>query len=114
MNSPEARPESGLQRQQRVALDIQRCLVEHVRTGGTDLMAAYRSGEVPDAVDLQPWRDFHAFIMNVVASEDYSISAGGQRNLRYAPRGFQLTYGANEGVLQHFHRNLARQLERGD
>ena len=86
--------------------------------GGPDnafsLMAAYRSGEVPDDVDMQPWKDFHAFIMNVVETEDYSISASGQRNLRYAPPGFRVTYGANEGVLQHFHRNLAKQLERSD
>lgn len=74
------------------------------------LMAAYRSGEVPDDVDMKPWEDFHDFIMNVVATEDYSISASGQRNLRYAPPGFKVTYGANEGVLQHFHRNLAEHL----
>jgi phenylpropionate dioxygenase-like ring-hydroxylating dioxygenase large terminal subunit len=84
--------------------------------GGPDrafsLMAAYRSGEVPDDVDMKPWENFHDFIMGVVANEDYSISAAGQRNLRYAPPDFEVTYGANEGVLQHFHRNLAALLGR--
>ncbi len=79
--------------------------------GGPDkafsLMAAYRSGEVADDVDMKPWEEFHDFIMNVVSTEDYSISASGHRNLRFAPAGFKVTYGANEGVLQDFHRNLA-------
>ncbi len=77
------------------------------------LMAAYRSGEVADDVDIKPWEEFHDFIMNVVATEDYSVSASGQRNLRYAPEGFLLTYGANEGVLQDFHRHLAEIIGQG-
>jgi len=75
------------------------------------LMAAYRSGEVPADTDMQPWNDFHDFIMRVVETEDYSISATGQRNLQYAPPGFKMTYGSNEGVLQHFHKNLRDVIE---
>lgn len=86
--------------------------------GGPDkafsLMAAYRSGEVPPETDMKPWEDFHDFIMNVISTEDYSISESGQRNLRYAPADFRVTYGANEGVLHDFHRNLANMIGRND
>ena len=76
------------------------------------LIAAYRSGEVPGDVHMQSWQEFHNFTMSAAATEDYSISASGQCNLRYAPSSFRLAYGANEGLLQHFHRSLARQLGR--
>lgn len=79
--------------------------------GGPDkafsLMAAYRSGNVPPETDMKPWEEFHDFITRVVETEDYSISATGQRNLRYAPSHFRLTFGRNEGVLHRFHRQIA-------
>jgi phenylpropionate dioxygenase-like ring-hydroxylating dioxygenase large terminal subunit len=86
--------------------------------GGPDraytLMATYRSGTVASDVDRQPWINFHDFIENVVRTEDYSVSATGQANLRYAPADFKVTYGSNEGTLQHFHRHIADLIGRND
>lgn len=78
------------------------------------LMATYRSGTVAADVDPQPWVDFHDFIETVVRTEDYSISASGQANLRYAPDDFKVTYGSNEGTLQRFHRHIAELIGRED
>lgn len=86
--------------------------------GGPDraftLMATYRSGTVPAETDRQPWIDFHDFIETVVRTEDYSISASGQANLKHAPAGFNVTYGSNEGTLQRFHRHIAELIGRND
>lgn len=75
---------------------------------GFSLHDCYRSGSVPADTDMQPWAEFHDFIMNVIQNEDYSVSADGQRNLKYAPESFKVTYGSNEGVLHRFHNNLTR------
>ena len=54
----------------------------------------------------------HRFIDHVVTTEDYSVSATGQRNLQYAPPSFKPVLGANEIALQHWHRN-AQSIMRG-
>lgn len=71
------------------------------------LMSNYRPGEVPAAESMEPWVSVYELVMEVVSTEDYSVSAGGQRNLEYAPPGFKVLYGANEISLQRFHRRVA-------
>lgn len=78
------------------------------------LMATYRSGAVPADVDIKPWEEFHDFIENVVRTEDYSVSANGQANLRHAPSGFKVTFGSNEKALQRFHRHVAEIIGKND
>jgi phenylpropionate dioxygenase-like ring-hydroxylating dioxygenase large terminal subunit len=57
------------------------------------------------------WKEIHDFVEHVVSTEDYSVSADGQENLKWAPEGFRTTFGRNEIALQHFHRRLARIVE---
>ena len=71
------------------------------------LMSNYRPGEVPPEEDMGPWIEVHELVKKVVSTEDYSVSAGGQHNLQYAPPGFKVLYGANEISLQRFHRRVA-------
>lgn len=76
----------------------------HSRT----LMRTYQPSHSGTEVDRQKWAEMHAFIDRVVTTEDYSVSATGQRNLVWAPPSFRPTLGANEIALQHWHRNAAR------
>ena len=71
------------------------------------LTATYRPTWADPATGMQPWIDLHDFIENVVTTEDYIVSKGGQDNLRFAPEGFKLLYGSNEIALQNFHKQIA-------
>lgn len=71
------------------------------------LMSNYRPGDIPDEEPMTMWEEVHELVKTVVSTEDYSVSAGGQHNLKYAPPGFKLVYGANEISLQRFHRRIA-------
>ncbi|MFT4054335.1 MAG: aromatic ring-hydroxylating dioxygenase subunit alpha [Novosphingobium sp.] len=72
------------------------------------LMRTYQPAHAGEDVDRQKWAEMHAFIDKVVSTEDYSVSATGQRNLEWAPSSFRTVLGANEIALQHWHRNAAR------
>lgn len=82
--------------------------VAHSRT----LMTTYQPAHGGADVDRAKWEEMHRFIDHVVTSEDYSVSATGQRNLQYAPASFRPVLGANEIALQHWHRN-AQSIMRG-
>ena len=71
------------------------------------VMSTYRAADAPAETPDQAFIDNHDFIQQVVTTEDYSVSKEGQRNLEYAPEGFQLVYGRNEIALQNTHRTLA-------
>ncbi len=75
------------------------------------LMTTYRPGHAAVDFPEEKWRDMHGFIEQVVRTEDYSVSADGQRNLKWAPEGFRMVFGANEGVLQHNHAQIDEILE---
>ncbi|MCW1384861.1 aromatic ring-hydroxylating dioxygenase subunit alpha [Novosphingobium sp. KCTC 2891] len=71
------------------------------------LMSNYRPVEAKGDPDMQQWIDVHELVKQVVSTEDYSVSEGGQKNLTYAPDGFRIVYGSNEIALQRFHRKVA-------
>ncbi|MDE2620785.1 MAG: aromatic ring-hydroxylating dioxygenase subunit alpha [Sphingomonadales bacterium] len=74
------------------------------------LMTTYRPGHELDERPDEPWVTMHDFIHKVVSTEDYSVSAEGQRNLAFAPEGFRMVFGANEAVLQKNHAEIDRLL----
>lgn len=78
------------------------------------LMTTYRPGHELDERPDDAWVAMHDFIENVVRTEDYSVSAEGQRNLAYAPEGFRMIFGANEAVLQKQHAEIERILAQGN
>jgi hypothetical protein len=45
--------------------------------------------------------------MHVVSSEDFAIAADSWRRLAHAPADLRLTFGRNEMLLQHNHRQIA-------
>lgn len=75
--------------------------VNHSRT----LMTTYQPAHAGQDIHREKWEEMHRFIDRVVTTEDYSVSASGQRNLQYAPASFRPVLGANEIALQHWHRN---------
>lgn len=79
----------------------------------TTLITTYKPGHMPDDADPELWRAMHDFIHTVVSTEDYSVSADGQRNMEYAPPGFQSILGANELALQHMHREFSKIVDAG-
>lgn len=74
----------------------------------TTSLATYIPAHAGETSDTSRWSEMHDFIEKVISTEDYSVSATGQENLRFAPEGFQTVLGRNEIALQHFHRNLNR------
>jgi nitrite reductase/ring-hydroxylating ferredoxin subunit len=72
------------------------------------VMTTYRPAHAEDGRPDDAWIDMHDFIQKVVSTEDYSVSAEGQRNLAYAPEGFRMVFGANEAVLQKQHAEIER------
>jgi phenylpropionate dioxygenase-like ring-hydroxylating dioxygenase large terminal subunit len=68
--------------------------------------STYRIGN--SNVDDAEYLAIHDTTVKVVTTEDYSVSEGGQRNLRQSPAKFQMVLGRNEVALQQFHRNVAR------
>ncbi len=71
------------------------------------VMSTYRAADAPADMPDAAFAETHDFIQQVVTSEDYSVSKEGQRNLSYAPDGFQVVYGSNEIAIQNVHRSLA-------
>lgn len=74
------------------------------------LMSTYRGGDAPAATTDADIRAVHDFIEEVVRTEDYSISAEGQRNLASAPVGHRVVLGRNEIALQNVHRVIAEHI----
>lgn len=72
------------------------------------VMTMYRPGHENTDEGDDRWIAMHDFIQKVVSTEDYSVSAEGQRNLEYAPEGFRMVFGANEAVLQKHHAEIDR------
>jgi phenylpropionate dioxygenase-like ring-hydroxylating dioxygenase large terminal subunit len=72
------------------------------------LLSVHRASNAPEATPDEAFTGAHDYIVQVVSSEDYSVSAEGQRNLENAPEGFRLVFGRNEAALQDTHRNIAR------
>lgn len=72
------------------------------------ILATYQPGHSSEDINLDAWRDMHAFIAKVVTEEDYAMAETGQASLERAPPGFKLTFGRNEIALQHWHRHYAR------
>lgn len=72
------------------------------------LLSVHRGANAPEATPDQAFTDAHDYIVHVVSTEDYSVSAQGQRNLENAPKNFRLVFGRNEAALQDTHRNMAR------
>jgi len=71
------------------------------------LLSVHRASDAPEATPDADFAAAHDYIVQVVSTEDYSVSKQGQRNLENAPRGFQVVFGRNEAALQDVHRNIA-------
>eukprot|EP01030_Chromulinospumella_sphaerica_P018588 gene18588-18457_t len=71
------------------------------------IMSTYRGGDLPAETPDAVLEGAHDFIQHVVTTEDYSVSKEGQRNMEYAPAGFQVVFGRNEKALQNTHRHIA-------
>lgn len=72
------------------------------------LMTTYRPAHELDERSDDAWIAMHDFIEKVVSTEDYSVSAEGQRNLAFAPDDFRMVFGRNEEVLQKQHAEIER------
>jgi len=72
------------------------------------LLSVHRGADAPDATADADFAAAHDYIVQVVSTEDYSVSKEGQRNLENAPPGFEMVFGRNEAALQDVHRNIAR------
>ena len=75
------------------------------------LLSVHRASDAPESTPDEAFAAAHDYIVQVVGSEDYSVSKEGQRNLSYAPPGFEIVFGRNEAALQDTHRNIARVLD---
>ena len=71
------------------------------------LLSVHRAADAPEATPDADFAAAHDYIVQVVSTEDYSVSKEGQRNLENAPPGFQMVFGRNEAALQDVHRNIA-------
>jgi hypothetical protein len=72
------------------------------------LLSVHRGSDVPDATPDEAFTAAHDYIVQVVTTEDYSVSREGQRNLANAPANYRVVFGRNEAALQDVHRNIAR------
>jgi hypothetical protein len=73
-------------------------------------MATYRPAHAAGPEPDEDWRRLHDFIENVVVTEDYRVAAEGQRNLQYMPSSMRTIIGANEILVQKWHRDWAQTL----
>lgn len=73
-------------------------------------MATYRPGHADGPQPDTDWEKLHDFIEEVVRTEDYSVSEEGYRNLLSAPATFTSILGANEILVQKWHRDWSEQL----
>jgi hypothetical protein len=71
------------------------------------ILSVHRASDAPAETPDQAFVEAHDFIVQVVRTEDYSVSKDGQRNMEHAPPGFQLVYGRNEPALHGVHRHVA-------
>lgn len=71
------------------------------------LLSMHRGADAPTTTPDQVFVDAHAYIVQVVSTEDYSVSKEGQRNLAHAPPDFEIVLGRNEAALQSTHRHIA-------
>jgi phenylpropionate dioxygenase-like ring-hydroxylating dioxygenase large terminal subunit len=71
------------------------------------LLSVHRGANAPDTTPDEAFQAAHDYIVEVVSTEDYSVSREGQRNLANAPRGHRVVFGRNEAALQDVHRNIA-------
>ncbi|MFL5295757.1 MAG: aromatic ring-hydroxylating oxygenase subunit alpha [Phenylobacterium sp.] len=71
------------------------------------LLSVHRGADVPAAIPDETFLGAHDYIVQVVSTEDYSVSRQGQHNLENAPPGFQIVFGRNELALQNTHRHIA-------
>jgi len=72
------------------------------------LLSVHRGSDVPEATPDEAFTASHDYIVQVVTTEDYSVSREGQRNLANAPANYRVVFGRNEAALQDVHRNIAR------
>jgi len=68
-------------------------------------MMTYRPGHTDPKFPDSDWTQLHDFIETVVRTEDYAVAEEGQRNLAQLPPGHRMLFGANEGLLQQWHRD---------
>jgi len=73
-------------------------------------MATYRPAHADGPNPDSDWSTLHDFIERVVREEDYSVSEEGYRNLVSAPASFRSVLGANEILVQKWHRDWDDQL----
>lgn len=74
-------------------------------------MMTYRPGHADGPQPDSDWEQLHDFIEDVVRNEDYSVSEDGYRTLLYAPDDFKSVLGANEILVQKWHRDWQAQLD---
>lgn len=72
------------------------------------IFSVHRASDAPTETPDSAFAEAHDFIVQVVTTEDYSVSKEGQRNLSFAPPGFHMMFGKNEAALQDVHRNINR------
>lgn len=77
------------------------------------LTATYRPGSSSPEASDQPWIDLHDCIEAVVTTEDYSVSADGQRNLAHTPKDFRVLCASNAIAIQNYHERLAALIKAG-
>jgi nitrite reductase/ring-hydroxylating ferredoxin subunit len=75
------------------------------------MMATYRPSEHDAPETLKEYEETTDFIIKVVETEDYSMCADGQKNLKSMLPGQKLWFGRNEPALQSIHRNIEAHLE---
>ena len=69
-------------------------------------LSVHRAADAPAETPDEAFAQAHDYIVQVVRSEDYSVSKEGQRNLAHAPPGFEMIFGRNEAALQDVHHNI--------
>lgn len=74
------------------------------------LMSSYSGFDMPPETTQEELLAVHESTETVVRTEDYSISAEGQRNLESAPDGHEIILGRNEIALQNMHREIDKRL----
>jgi len=77
----------------------------------TTIITTYKPVQMQQFEETESWTEIHDFIVKVVSTEDYSVSAEGQCNMKYAPADFQPVLGANELALQNIHRHIQQLLD---
>lgn len=78
--------------------------------GGPDksytLMATYRPASQSSPEAVKEYEDLTDFIVQVVSTEDYSMCADGQKNMKAMKLDDEMYIGRNEGAIQSIHRHI--------